>query len=248
MSVDLKKEDEVKEYINNLGIEYRFGCYQEKNPEVCHLLGDYLEAIKKDYDKASTVYRNNCDEYNFGKSCLKYGNYTLLGKGKDKGNVVEALKYFEKGCQLNEPTACLHAGLILTANNVSEIKPDISKGMKYLRKSCEENIDGACYYLSGMYLGGIRKHDPNYNPHKPNKDAKVEYLMPINLKEAFKYAEKACSLRNMYACANLSRMYAKGDGVAKDEVKSQEYKKIALEIQDEMKNAKELKFQRGLEN
>lgn len=33
MAYDLKSEEEVKEYINNLGIEYRFGCYSEKKPE-----------------------------------------------------------------------------------------------------------------------------------------------------------------------------------------------------------------------
>ena len=31
--VDLKKEEEVQEYIKNLGIEYRFGCYHEKDPK-----------------------------------------------------------------------------------------------------------------------------------------------------------------------------------------------------------------------
>ena len=29
--VDLKSEDDVKEYLERLGIEYRFGCYYEKN-------------------------------------------------------------------------------------------------------------------------------------------------------------------------------------------------------------------------
>lgn len=88
---DLQKESDVKDYIEKLGIEYRFGCYSEKKPEgkhfvkfhkfstfifyvfqkclfsyiitVCHLLGDYLESIKKDFDKASKVYRSNCDDY-----------------------------------------------------------------------------------------------------------------------------------------------------------------------------------------
>ena len=31
--VDLKSEDEVKDYLERLGIEYRFGCYYEKNPK-----------------------------------------------------------------------------------------------------------------------------------------------------------------------------------------------------------------------
>lgn len=33
MSFDLQKEEDVKEYIEKLGIEYRFGCYSEKKPE-----------------------------------------------------------------------------------------------------------------------------------------------------------------------------------------------------------------------
>ncbi|EDW32717.1 GL18327 [Drosophila persimilis] len=33
MAYDLKKESDVKEYIEKLGIEYRFGCYSEKKPE-----------------------------------------------------------------------------------------------------------------------------------------------------------------------------------------------------------------------
>lgn len=33
MAYNLKKEEEVKEYLKNLHIEYQFGCYSEKNPE-----------------------------------------------------------------------------------------------------------------------------------------------------------------------------------------------------------------------
>lgn len=33
MAFDLKKESDVKEYVEKLGIEYRFGCYSEKKPD-----------------------------------------------------------------------------------------------------------------------------------------------------------------------------------------------------------------------
>lgn len=33
MSFDLQNESDVKDYIEKLGIEYRFGCYSEKKPE-----------------------------------------------------------------------------------------------------------------------------------------------------------------------------------------------------------------------
>lgn len=66
--VDLKDSEEVKEYLENLGVEYRFenkylptsskdyrfGCYHEKDPAACHLLGDYWEGIKKDFIKVSS--------------------------------------------------------------------------------------------------------------------------------------------------------------------------------------------------
>lgn len=138
MAYDLKREDEVKEYIENLGIEYRFGCYKEKKPEVCHLLGDYLEAIKKDFEKAARVFKSNCLDYHFGKSCLKIGNYTLVGKGSDKGDAQEALKYFERGCELGEPGACLHAGMLLTATGPNiKIQRDVPKGKNHIY----------CYYV-----------------------------------------------------------------------------------------------------
>lgn len=130
MAYDLKREEDVKEYIENLGIEYRFGCYKEKKPEVCHLLGDYLEAIKKDFEKAGKVFKSNCEDYNYGKSCLKYGNYVLIGRGKDKPDPNAAYTYFEKGCDLGDSTACLHAGMLLTTTGPDlTLKRDVFKGM-----------------------------------------------------------------------------------------------------------------------
>lgn len=41
MAYDLKKESDVKEYLDKLGVEYRFGCYSEKKPE-----GKFLVACK----------------------------------------------------------------------------------------------------------------------------------------------------------------------------------------------------------
>lgn len=33
MAWDLKTDEEVKQYLDNLGTEYRFGCLSEKKPE-----------------------------------------------------------------------------------------------------------------------------------------------------------------------------------------------------------------------
>ncbi|KAJ8950780.1 hypothetical protein NQ318_011273 [Aromia moschata] len=183
MSYNLKSESEVKEYINNLGIEYRFGCYSEKKPEVCHLLADFLESIKKDYEKAAKVYKNNCDEYKYGKSCLKYGTYSLLGRGSKKSDFKVAYDYFEKGCNLEEPDSCLNQGLLLiTKNDRPEPKQDIAKGMELLEKACSGKNANACYYLSGMYIVGVK----NEALVEPNTKVKPdEFLIHKNMKKSF---------------------------------------------------------------
>lgn len=33
MAFDMKKEEDVKQFIEKLGIEYRFGCYSEKKAD-----------------------------------------------------------------------------------------------------------------------------------------------------------------------------------------------------------------------
>ena len=97
-NVDLKDSEEVADYIENLGIEYRFACYHEKDPKACHLLGDYWESIKKDYNKSLKIYTTNCDDYNYGHSCHKVAGYKYVGKACSK-DADEAYNYFTKGKQ-----------------------------------------------------------------------------------------------------------------------------------------------------
>ncbi|KAH8338061.1 cytochrome c oxidase assembly factor 7 homolog [Drosophila kikkawai] len=269
MAYDLKKESDVKEYVEKLGMEYRFGCYMEKKPEACHLLGDYLEGIKKDFEKASKVYKSTCDDYGYAKSCYKYGNYSFLGKGKSgsKGEPRVAYQYYEKGCQLNDPDACLHSGLLLFSSSMpKEIDRDVMKGLEFLNKSCDMNNATACFYLSGMHIAGVQKKlDPaatsasssssvappsapttaSASTKTPPKDS--DYVVLKDMKKAFMFARKACELRNMYACANLSQMYARGDGIEKNEKEAERYKKLAIEMHDEVKKQQEtLGFQQGV--
>uniref|UniRef100_A0A1A9ZGM6 Cytochrome c oxidase assembly factor 7 homolog n=1 Tax=Glossina pallidipes TaxID=7398 RepID=A0A1A9ZGM6_GLOPL len=255
MAYDLKKESDVKEYIEKLGVEYRFGCYSEKKPEVCHLLGDYLEGIKKDFEKAAKVYKSTCDDYGYAKSCFKFGNYSFLGKGKSgsKGDAKAAYSYYEKGCKLNDSDSCLHSGLLLVSRSMpKEIDRDVPKGLEFLSKSCDMNNATACFYLSGMHISGVQKKPEEYNAQAktdPTSQNSGEYIVEKDMKKAFEFAYKACELRNMYACANLSQMYARGDGIEKNEVEAEKYKKMALEMQDEIKKQQQtLSFQQGLKN
>ncbi|XP_023162293.1 cytochrome c oxidase assembly factor 7 homolog [Drosophila hydei] len=251
MAYDLKKESDVKEYVEKLGVEYRFGCYSEKKPEVCHLLGDYLEGIKKDFEKASKVYKSTCDDYGYAKSCYKYGNYSFLGKGKSgsKGEPRVAYQYYEKGCNLNDSDACLHSGLLLVSRSMpKEIDRNVPKGLQFLTKSCDMNNANACFYLSGMHISGVQKKPEDVPAAAQAKTLKdTDYIVLKDMKKAFQFAYKACELRNMYACANLSQMYARGDGIDKNEKEAEKYKKLALEMQEEEKKQQEtLSFQQGV--
>lgn len=89
---------------------------------VCHLLGDYLETIHRDFEKARKVYQSTCDDYGYAKSCLKYGHYTFIGRGKSgsKPNPTEALRYYEKGCLLGDGENCLNAGLLLVSPKMND--------------------------------------------------------------------------------------------------------------------------------
>lgn len=75
-----KIQEERKEYVKNIGIEYRFGCYEEKRADSCQLLGEYMEAIEQNFKAAYTLFKTNCEERKYPKSCYKYGMYLLTGK------------------------------------------------------------------------------------------------------------------------------------------------------------------------
>ncbi|XP_066975977.1 cytochrome c oxidase assembly factor 7 homolog [Macrobrachium rosenbergii] len=229
MAFDLKKEEDVKEFLDNLGIEYRFGCFSEKKPDSCHLLGDYLEGVKKDFEKASKVFRTNCDESNHARSCYKFANYSFLGKG-GKQNMDEAYSYYLKGCTAGDPDSCLNGGLMCVSNTPTNVQrpKDYDKGLELLNKACDGNNAFSCYYISGIFIQGVKDH------------------IEKNMQKAFDYSLKACELGNMYACANVSQMYRKGDGTAKDEVKSEEYKKKALDLQEQYTAPATIEFQQGV--
>lgn len=75
--------------------------------------------------------------------------------------------------------------------------------MELLEKACLGQNANSCYYLSGMYIKGVKK---------PDSDKRDDFDVPINMKLAHKFALEGCNLGNVFCCANLSQMYSKGDG------------------------------------
>lgn len=116
------------------------------------------------------------------------------------------------------------------------------------------NNANACFYLSGMHISGVESSADNTietedTDKKSSTDktkvkfpstsvSKMDLVVVKDMQKAFTFAYKACELKNMYACANLSQMFARGDGTEKDDEKAAKFKKMALEMQDEIKNNK----------
>jgi len=237
--VDLKDSDEVKEYLDNLGVEYRFGCYHEKDPAACHLLGDYWEGIKKDFIKALRIYTTNCDEYKHAHSCHKVAGYKYIGRVCKK-DPDEAYDYFSKACQFGYYPSCLSAGLLDSANPYSEsyerkVAPNPAKAKEAYKRTCDlGEVNGgqaeACHRYAAMFIKGTKG------------------ACEKNMEEAFKYSLKACELGSMAGCVNVSMMYAKGEGTEKNPVAAKEYGDIATEMMAQLKQEQaRLKFQEGAE-
>lgn len=82
------------------------------------MLGQYIKLLENDLLKAVKLFKVNCDEYDYAKSCLEYGNVAFSGvKEKNvKSDPIEALKYFEKGCRLGSSENCLNSGMLLVSS------------------------------------------------------------------------------------------------------------------------------------
>lgn len=96
------------------------------------------------------------------------------------------------------------------------------------------NNGNACFYLSGMYMSGANSSLSSSDKEKSESvKPKNDFVLEKDMKKAFSFSSKACELKNFYACANLSRMYALGDGIEKNAEKSEHFKKKSEELLDE---------------
>lgn len=213
-----KNKDELKKFLENLGVEYRYGCFEENNPETCHLLGDYLLSIDKAQTKAAQIYRSNCEDNKYGLSCDAFGRMAFKGQSIEGGpNYKLALDYFLRGCELNEPRSCYHGGQMLGIQDKginSIIEPDPERSLSMLKKACDSGKQPAsCTLIHSFYLKGFQGK-------------------PADLKEAARFASIACDQNEFIACYNLSRMYHLGEGVSADIERANFYQKRAKEVRE----------------
>ncbi|KAK2170336.1 hypothetical protein LSH36_3g14019 [Paralvinella palmiformis] len=211
---DLRKEEEVKEYLDNLGTEYRFQCYYEKRPDGCHRLADFLEAFRRDETRARKVFLQNCEENNYGHSCFKYGNYNMMGTA-GPCSFDEAMKFYLKGCDHSYGPSCHNVALLLQSGRLQNKERDFIKAADYLQRGCDLGNMPSCGHLSTYFITG-----------KPG--------IAADMTKAFELAKQACEMGHMYACANLSIMYKKGEGTNVDLELSKKSQDRAKELFDEM--------------
>ena len=150
MVFDLTTAEGVKEYRERIGTEFRYGCYEEKLPEICDRLGEFLDSIERDEPKARTVFEMNCMDNNYGESCHKAAAF--YGR-QDKWD--QAYKFYKKGCENNSGKSCEGAGAVhekLTGE--VDGKVDNKGSFKYFEKGCENKFGYSCLRVSQRYFFG----------------------------------------------------------------------------------------------
>ncbi|XP_069835599.1 cytochrome c oxidase assembly factor 7 [Dendropsophus ebraccatus] len=224
--VDFKNEEEVKEFLENLGTEYSYQCHREKDADGCHRLAEYLENIKKNFEAAAKILKINCEQNEQSESCYRLGAYHITGKGGLPVDLKAAYGCFLKSCQKGGKKSidsCHNVALLAQEGRVNDGNPDYSAARDYYTKACDAKFSPSCFNLSTMYLEGSAG-------------------FPKDMSRALHFSEKACELGHVWACANASRMYKLGDGVSKDDAKAETLKKRAKDLYQKQKEAPEITF------
>lgn len=218
----LKTKEEVIDYLNNIGVEYRYGCYENKNPEACELLGEFFELIEQNIQRAGKLYRFTCDQYSLGKSCHNYASFLFYGRGVNK-DYVKALDYFSKGCLQGHASSCFNAAQIHLGEHkeVRRLIPrDIPKSYTLFEKGCLLNNPDSCSLATYLnYSGFVGTKQPDYD-------------------KAFKTAERGCALNELNCCVYLTKAYKEGMGCEKNEEKFKETVEKVKDIGEQFKKSK----------
>lgn len=108
----------------------------------CHLLAGYFR-FNEYLHKAVKLYRVNCDDYKYAESCLEYGTIAFTGIKEQsvKSDPVEALKYFEKGCDLGSSENCLNSGMLLVSPILKDtaLERNLPKVRQYQEPNTKKN-------------------------------------------------------------------------------------------------------------
>ncbi|CAF0898364.1 unnamed protein product [Adineta steineri] len=204
-----KSEEEYKEYLDNLLVEYQFACFSEKLGDGCYRLANYHEIIKTDHATAGKIYKMSCDDMKFGHGCYRYGTFAFLGRGMDK-DLPASTSYFERACELGFTKGC-HNAAIAYMQGDGCVK-NVNRGLEYYKKACSASVGESCLNLWSAYF------------HGHNGDVVKDGPMALD------YASKACDLEMFQGCVNAAIMCRRGDGVPKDAERESYFSKKAVDL------------------
>lgn len=204
-----KNITEVPTEYEDTEIQFKFGCYKEKNPSACHNLAKFFNHIKREHKKAAEMYKQNCDEHKFSESCCEYGSLRAEGLfNAIPANHGVAFEYLQKGCDYGSGRSCYNLGVLAT-NKAFGPTPDIPKALSYFELACEKKHGGGCREIGAIYLYG-------------------EGPVKKDFAKGKQYLENACTnLRDWQACQMLSDVYKKGLDTPVNKELSDKYKRIA---------------------
>ena len=127
-------------------------------------------------------------------------------------NYQQALKYFQKACELNDEIGCFNlASLYYKGQGV---KQNFAETFKFNKKACDLNFMGACYNVGLSYEQG--------------KGVRQDFA------SARKYYENACNANFAYACNNLGYLYGNGKGVKQNKSTAKKYYGKACDLGDQI--------------
>ncbi|VDL84503.1 unnamed protein product [Nippostrongylus brasiliensis] len=88
-----------------MAIDYILNRMSEKRADSCQLLGEYMEALEQNFKAAYTLFKQNCEERKYPKSCFKYGMYLLSGK-ECTPDLTKMIEPMEIACDGNLKQGC----------------------------------------------------------------------------------------------------------------------------------------------
>lgn len=89
---------------------------------------------------------------NQGDKCYAAGLDYQKGTDSIKKDENKALKYLEKGCELDNAESCENLGFYFSEENENR---NLAKAFKYSKKACQlDNVKG-CFIIGSMYFYGI---------------------------------------------------------------------------------------------
>ncbi|PAV89896.1 hypothetical protein WR25_15213 [Diploscapter pachys] len=228
------EQAERREYVKNIGIEYRYGCYEEKRADSCQLLAEYMETFELNSKGAFALYKKNCEERKWPRSCYKLAMYILAGKEAEPNlkAMVEPLKI---ACDANIAQGCRFLSLVHW-NGEKDRPVDSQKAEQFMKKACDLEDGDACWLLSTWYMGNKEKFKTTAMgaPKEISRDGLG--TLERDMMKSLEYGRRACEFHIPQSCINVARMYKLGDGVPKNLDEAHKYAEKAKEYIEALKS------------